>query len=82
MTNKDIYVIYDGVEALMKAEEWEFLNKHIDILVMSVWRTEIDELLSYLTATLPCKSKLPARERYFRMCKQLFPDEKIWDGLE
>jgi len=82
MTSKEIDVIYEGVEALLKAKAWEFLDKHMELMIMSIWRTEIDELIVYLTATRCVKSKLPSRAKYFAACTALFPDQEMWKDVE
>lgn len=82
MTSKEIDIIYEGVEALLKANALEFLDKHLELMIMSIWRTDFDELFAYLIVTCPVKNKLPSRAKYFAVCKALFPDEERWKSLE
>jgi len=82
ISDKQIDEIYTAVDVLMKANCWDFLNECFANLDLKVWRTDIDILLSYATASLPAKSKLPAREHFIKTCKSRHPDIKLWKGLD
>lgn len=82
MTDKEIDDIYDLFDFLMKKGKWELLDGMLSEILQRVWRTEIDMLLTYLTATLPAKSKLPSRTKLVNECKRWFPDNELWKGLE
>jgi hypothetical protein len=80
--NKQLDEIYDAMDALMKAKCWTFIDNYLHDLCMKAWRTELDYLLVYATATLLAKSKLPHRKLFMDTCKHLHPDVEVWKGLE
>ena len=73
--------IYDAFDALMKAKCWNFIDGYLHDLCMRCWRTDIDILLAYATATLPAKTKLPHRKMFIDTCKHLHPNLELWKGL-
>jgi hypothetical protein len=79
--NKYIDEIHDAIDALLKVECWNFVDELLLNLAQRAWRTELDELVTYATSTLPAKSKLPSRERFMITCKHLHPKNDIWKGL-
>jgi hypothetical protein len=82
ITDTELDEIYTSINVLMKSECWNFLNDFFSNLILRVWRTDIDILLSYATASLPGKSKMPAREQFIKTCKRLYPDVELWKGLD
>ena len=81
-TKNKIDEIYDAVNALMNAGCWQFLDEILMDKAIQVWRTDVDVLLSYATATLPGKKKLKNRQRFMTTCKNYHPEPDLWEGLE
>jgi hypothetical protein len=81
IASKYVDEIHDAIDALLKAECWNFVDEILHNLTQRAWRTPLDELVTYATATLPAKSKLPGRERFMVTCKHLHPKDDIWKGL-
>lgn len=50
------------MDALIKAECWEYLNDRFGELTLQVWRHDFNILLAYANATLPAKSKISNRK--------------------
>ncbi len=65
---RDLYVIYDAVEEMLQSSEFEELNQFIS--QVQIEKCSVDLLLGILTATLPAKNRLPARERFFTLVSQ------------
>jgi len=82
IVDKELDEIYTAIDALMKAGCWNFLNEFFEHFCQRVWRTDINILLGYATASLPGKSKIKSREKFIRTCKHLFPDVELWKGLD
>lgn len=80
MNNTD--EVYIAIDILMESNCWEFLNECFSNLDLKVWRTDIDTLLAYATASLPGKSKIPSRVGFINTCKRFHPDVTLWVGLE
>lgn len=74
--------IYDSIDALMKLGAWDFLDDLFLYWEGKAWRTKVDILLGYATASLPGKSKLPHRKLFMDACLKFHPDKKLWKGLE
>ena len=74
--------IYDTIDLLMKNGKWIILNQLFELWESRAWRTDLDILLGYATASLPGKSKIPHRAVFMDKCKRLYPDKKLWSGLE
>lgn len=74
--------LYDAVHALAKNGCWRFLDTVIQDFTPRIWRTDIDTLLGYATATLPFKSKLPSRVKFLDSCKQIHYYPELWKGLD
>lgn len=81
ISDKDIDEIYDALDVLMTAKCWGFLNSLFIGLTPSAWRTDLDILLAYATASLPAKSKINSRKMFMEQCKKLHPDPELWKGL-
>ena len=79
MSNTD--EIYISIGVLIKNNCWKFLTEYFFTLRLRVWRTNIDMLRAYATASLPAKSKIVSRQLFMDTCKQLYPSED-WSGLE
>ena len=60
VTDKDLDEVYKAVDALMRAGTWMFLDALIAYWESVAWRTPVDLLVAYATATLPAKSKFTA----------------------
>ena len=80
MTDKKIDIIYDAMDALMKADCWEYINDRFFELKLQAWRHDLDILLAYIVATQPVKTKLPNRKIFIDKCKELHPNED-WSRL-
>jgi hypothetical protein len=81
-TDKEIDEIFTAIDALMRAGCWDFLNEFFEHFCQRIWRTNITILLTYATASLPGKSKIPSRERFIKTCKHLYDDVELWKGLD
>ncbi len=81
-TQSDIDRICETIDLLMSKDRWGLLNELFDMWNHQVWKTDIDRLLSLATASLPGKSKIPNRKRFMEKCKELYPDENLWIGLD
>jgi hypothetical protein len=81
-SDKKLDEIYGVVDVLMCEGHWGFLDEFLENLIVRAWRTDIDELLAYATATLPGKSKIPSRAAFVSHCKRLFPEKGLWQGLD
>ena len=80
--NKEIDKIHNAIDVLMRNDCWDFIDDILYDFTPRLWRTDIDILLSYATATFPGKSKLPSRKEFMRLCTSLHSDPKLWSGLE
>jgi len=81
-SEKKLDEIYGAIDVLMRDDRWGFLDDFLKNLIVRAWRTDIDELLAYATATFPGKSKIPSRAVFVSHCKRLFPDKDVWQGLD
>ena len=81
-TDVELDEVYAAMDALMLAGCWVFLDEYLHGMVMRTWRTDVDILLAIATATLPGKSKLPARVIFLDNAKRLFPGKELWKGLD
>jgi|APCry1669193128_1035447.scaffolds.fasta_scaffold22432_2 hypothetical protein len=82
VTDKQIDEIHTAIDVLMKCGCWNVLNEMFTGLDLKVWRTDIDILLSYATASLSGKKNIPARESFINTCKRIHPDIELWKGLD
>ena len=79
MTDDEIDLIHNWVDSQFSAGEFCVVNA-----VLSALRPEhmgADELITWLTVTLPAKSKLPARHAFYIHLQQEADDERLWSGL-
>ena len=60
-------LIYSESERLMRDSKFAELDSVLAMLNPSI--LSVDIMLGYLTATLPAKSKLPSRVKFFEDCK-------------
>lgn len=81
VSDKDLDDIYEAIDALLRAGSFKFLDELIRDWEARAWRTDVDILLAYATATLPAKSKLPSRKSFMVRCLQLHSDAELWKGL-
>lgn len=82
LTDKEMDEIFLAIDSLMRAGCWNFLDEYFENFCQRVWRTDVDVLLTYATASFPGKSKIPSRARFIKTCKNLFPDVELWKGLD
>lgn len=72
--NERMDLIYESVEHLMR----DGLMRKIDALLQGVLarigRRDTDDILAYLTATLPVKSRLPSRVKLLDAAARVFMD--------
>lgn len=81
VSDKQLDEIYDAIDALMRAGAWSFLDELFVTWEMRIWRTDVDILLAYATASFPAKSKLPSRKFFMSSCLRIYPDAELWKGL-
>jgi hypothetical protein len=81
MTANKIDQIYDAIHALSIDGCWKFMDDFLDMLEPRVWRTDVDELVSYATATLIFKDKLKKRDKFMKTCRKFHPKKELWKGL-
>jgi hypothetical protein len=81
-SEKKLDEIYDVIEVLMREGHWRFIDEFLDNLIIRMWRTDIDELLAYATATFPGKSNIPSRAAFISHCKAQFPNKSLWKDLD
>jgi len=81
-TNKEIDDLYDTLDVLMYKGKWDLLNSIFILWTDHAWRTDVDRLLTYATASLPAKTHILSRPAFIARCKQLYPDPELWKGLE
>lgn len=81
ITDKELDEIYDAVDLLMTAEAWISLEHIFAALIPVVAKIDLDILLTYATASLPGKSKLPMRAIFIDKCRSVHPDPTLWIGL-
>lgn len=89
MTNRDkeLDMIYDGIDCLLKDGQFSFID-----WILKRWDIDLGtthDLLSLLTTTLPAKSKLTWRPRFYRGVKRVFTSrygikkaEELLQGLD
>lgn len=73
--------VYSAVDALMREGCWNVLDDMFIYLETKAWRTPLDILLSYATASFPGKSKIPARKFFMDRCLIIHPTPELWNGL-
>ena len=74
--------IYRSIDVLMIEGSWNFLNELFFLWAASAWKTDLDVLLAYATASFPAKSKILSRKYFMECCMSRYPDEKLWKGLK
>jgi len=77
--------IYDWVDGLMRDGRFGELDRMLDTIIVD--DHQVDELLGYLTATLPAKGKLTARPKFCQDVERVLKTRGIWEpgllkGLE
>lgn len=76
--------IYDTADYMMRRGYWHTLNELFECMTNKVWRTDLNILLGWATATLPGKSKIPNRARFMDECLKHHSDANepdLWKGL-
>ena len=81
MTDYEIDTIYDYVDFLMKRGRFELLDRILQSVIDPKER-DADEILTYLTATLPVKSKLNNRVYLINNLREMNLEPGLLDGLE
>lgn len=81
VSDKELDEIYTAIDALLKAGSFKFLDELVRDWEARAWRTNVDILLAYATATFPAHSKLPSRKLFMKKCLQLHSDKELWRGL-
>ena len=84
-TDSALDLIYDSVDELMRKEEFSQLDAALSTLKPA--ELSVDILLGILTATLPARSRLPARNDLFRSAEEALKnrgeyEERLLTGLE
>lgn len=83
ISDQELYKIYVFLDILMYSECWRILNiifRELTILIDKSWNIHI--LLSYATASLAGGSKIPNRKAFLDKCKEIYPKESLWVGLD
>jgi hypothetical protein len=81
-TSAGIDVIHEGVECLMTNGRIDLLDMMADHLVHTQTSND-DIILSFLVATLPCRSQLHWRGVLFEQYQEKHANEPdLWKGLE
>ena len=85
----DIDLVYDHIDKYLSNGDFYLIDFILDAIRLygDLRDICIDVLLAYLTATLPAKSKLSSRSKFFEDVKQVLIereeyDNKILAGLE
>jgi hypothetical protein len=78
-------ILYDRVDDLLKARDFSTVDELLRQADVSSF--SVDVLLGLLTATLPGRSKLPARSKFFRDVEVCIKERGEWEfgllaGLE
>lgn len=79
---KEIAELRKAIKVLIRAKCWGFLNKILVAMTAVCWRTDVNILAVYAKTTLTSKNNLPNREIFVYTCKKLYPDCKLWKGLD
>ena len=82
ITQAELDDVYDTINILMKNSKWGLLTSLFECWEMMAWRTDLDILLGYATASLPGKSNIRSRAKFIETCKRLHPDPELWKGLD
>lgn len=82
VTDQQLDEIYDLADELMRKDRWCVLDTIIEYITEIAWRCDLDILLAWATSTLAGKHKLEKRKDFLNKCKELYPDENLWNGLE
>ena len=78
-TDQRLDKLHDSIDYLLRHRQYERLNCDI-LVVLSFKLADKDELLGWLTATLPAKSQLPARSQIVEAARKVLTDSEL-DGL-
>jgi hypothetical protein len=81
VSDKKLDEIYAAIDALMRVGAWNFLDELFTTWETRVWRTDIDILLAYATASYPAKSNIPSRKFFMSSCLRIHPKPELWKGL-
>ena len=82
VSDEEISEIYSAIDALMKNENWNFLNDYYDNLALRAWRLPLDILIAYADVSFESKNKIDSRKRFMDTCIHLHPNKELWKGLE
>jgi hypothetical protein len=84
-TNQKLDWIFDWTDSLMREGRFGEIDRVLETMMPEYH--EIDELLGWLTATLPAKSKLPSRKQFYSDVEGALKAKGLWEpgllkGLE
>lgn len=87
MTDKELDIIYDFVDLQMRLGRFELLTAMMEKLCGVIYDEplKLDEILAWLTATLPAKDKIGFRDRFVTWSKERWAidaEDGIFSGLE
>jgi hypothetical protein len=78
-TNKTLDYIFDYIEYLCINKDFKTVDAILSNLHLHSY--SLDEMLAYLTITLPFKKQLLNRENFYYKVKTFVEDENILSGL-
>ena len=79
MQDREIDSIYNYFDFLLQKRRFKFIDRILRNIEIS--GRDVDELISYLTVTLPAKSNLIYRKTFYKkVC--LVVDKNLLEGLE
>lgn len=81
-TDQQLDEIYDLADKLMYKENWHGLNIILEYITIHSHHYNSYSLVAWATATLAGKHKLEKRKEFLDKCKELYPDNDLWKGLD
>jgi len=81
-TDQDIDEIFDLADKWMRIECWFVLDEILEHITEYICKYDINWLVTWATATLAGKHKLEKRKEFLDKCKELYPDNDLWKGLD
>ena len=83
-TDQELDEITNLVDSLLTNGRFDLVNTILGSISVDLAKTDV--LLTYLTVTLPAKTKLPNRGEFWNKCHAVFVErgfgENLWMGLE
>lgn len=77
--------IYSYIDYCLSAGHYGLVQSILVYIFTNIESYSLDEILGYLTVTLPAKKHLEIRPALFKMAKQIYENSKqegLFDGLE